>query len=88
MQHKILVSAGMAVLSLSLAACASNPDRKTVNNNSSQEVCTYHAQIGSHIGSRRCVSRKAYDAQQKADNEKTQTRADMGGGSGGSGWRR
>jgi|GEM_PF-4893892 len=82
MSHKILTIAGVAVFSLSVGACAGNPDQKSVNNNSSQQVCNYQAQIGSHLGNRQCMSREAYDAQQKANHEKAQTRADQDDGSG------
>lgn len=82
MHHRILAVAGIGALSLSLAACASNPDKKTVKSDSSQQVCYYQAQIGSHLGRRQCMSRSAYDAQQKANHEKTQTRADQDDGPG------
>ena len=80
--------AGVAVFSLSIAACASNPGQKTVKNDHSDQVCFYQAQIGSHLGKRQCMSRSAYDAQQKANHEKTQSRADQDDGPLRPDWRR
>lgn len=83
MKHPILAIAGVGICALMLGACASNPsDGQTANSSRQNQVCTYQAQIGSHIGSRHCESRAAHDARQEANHKQAQKNADMDAGGG------
>lgn len=81
--HRILVVAGFAVLSLSLGACATQGDQKAATNNRSNQVCNYDAPIGSHIGNQHCMSHRAHDAMEEANHKKAQSQVDKDGTGGG-----
>ena len=46
-------------------------------------VCTYTVSVGSHIGSRHCLSRSRYDAKRDAEHEQAEKNASMDSGAGG-----
>ncbi len=83
MNYRLPAAVGVAALSLLLGACASSSGQKTANNNRAHEVCSYQSALGSHIGSRECMSRSAYKTQQAAQHKQAQSQADQtntGGG--------
>lgn len=72
MNYRISAAVGVAALALLLGACASSAGQQTASNHRAHEVCSYQSEIGSHIGSRECMSRSAHSAQQKAEYKRTQ----------------
>jgi hypothetical protein len=80
MNYRISVAVGVAAFSLLLGACASSSGQETANNNRPHEVCSYQSALGSHIGSRECMSRSTYKAQQAAQHKQAQSQADQNTG--------
>lgn len=83
MNHRILAAAGIVACSLLFGACATEAGQQAANSNRSSQVCSYDAPIGSHIGTRHCMSRSAHDAMQEANHKKAQSQVDKDGTGGG-----
>lgn len=89
---KIMKSAGFyaaAALGVMLmGGCASQGHSSVADSGSgSNQLCSYNRGIGSHIGSRQCMSRGAYEKKQAAEHKQAQKNADTGEGAGTGGGR-
>lgn len=89
MKFRIIKSAGLitaAGLGIALmGGCASQGGSSVAGSgHGSDQVCTYSgSSMGSHIGSRNCMSRSKYTAKQKAEHAQAQKNADAAGDAGG-----
>jgi len=78
-----LVAAGTLGI-LFLGGCASHRSASvTDSGRGAGKVCTYSTPVGSHIGSRHCMSRSRYDAKRDAEHKKVEKNASMNSGTGG-----
>ncbi len=92
MDYKIIKPAGLvaaAVLGIALmGGCAGQGGASVAESvHGSNQVCSYNTAIGTHVGSRNCMSRSRYEAKQKAEHKKAQQNADVGQGAGTGGGR-
>lgn len=88
MDTKIIKFTGLvAVVALGMmfvGGCASTSNKSVADSGSqSDQVCSATPALGSHIGSRHCMSRSSYEAKQKAEHQQAEKNASMNSGSGG-----
>lgn len=87
MNSKIIKAAGVfatAALGIMLmGGCASQGSSSVADSSAKPgQTCTYDAGLGSHIGSRHCMSTSRYESKQKAAHKQVQRNADVGAGAG------